>query len=457
MLGTRQGRIQRPRLSQRRNPWIGLNELVRKVEHHYHQLLRETNLRGRRKIKGPGVRVDSRQRAAINQWMQGVKSKTPWEVNCMVYAAASILRPQKSHKSEVQAQGRKENCLRFRWLKAWLNVEITRQKQNAKATSRQRWIRRQLRREFHTLDLKCLVSNHEQTLGKLRVWKTQEKRKRVQCEFVEVNNLWVAQRKFLLDRPHLPRDEPEKGCLEEFWAGILEVNGQVNESDTDVKGWKEEVEASLGDLQPEEKLCLDEAWFRKILKKLKSWSAPRPDGIVNSWWKVFPEAEHALRSVTEEMLNAAIPFPDWLVTGRTVLIPKKGEAKDPGNYRSIACLNTQYKFAMAVLADSLAAQVEANGVLPEEHRALRKRGQRLHGLSGSWQSGNHWCPLQGTQDSECGLDRFWESLRQSPPWMAYLGAGHDPCTGMGESHSRSPSFNVEDSNGGEECATDCKN
>ena len=98
-----------------------------------------------------------------------------------------------------------------------------------------------------------------------------------------VNNLWAAQRKFLFDRPHLPRDVPEKACLEEFWTGILEVNGQVNESDPDVKGWKEEVEASLGDLQPEEKLCLDEAQFRKILKKAKSWSAPGPDGIVNFW------------------------------------------------------------------------------------------------------------------------------------------------------------------------------
>ena len=89
-------------------------------------------------------------------------------------------------------------------------------------------------------------------------------------------------------------------------AGILKVNGQVNESDPDVKGWKEEVEASLGDLQPEEKLCLDEARFRKILKKAKSWSAPGPDGTVNFWWKVFPEVEHALRLVTEEMLHAAI-------------------------------------------------------------------------------------------------------------------------------------------------------
>ena len=255
---------------------------------------------------------------------------------------------------------------------AWLDVEITRQKQNAKATPRQRWIRRQLRSEFHTLALKRLLSNREETLGKLRVWKTQEKCKREQREFIEVNNLWAAQRKFLFDRSHLPQEVPEKELIEQFWAGILEMNGQVNERDPDIQSWKNEVEALLGDLEPEKRLCLDEARFRKILKKAKSRSAPGPDDIVNFWWKVFPEAGHALRLMTEEMLNAAIPFPDWLVTGRTILIPKKGEAKDPGNYRPIACLNTQYKFATAVLADSLAAHVEANDLLPQEQRALRK-------------------------------------------------------------------------------------
>ena len=69
---------------------LGLEELVRKVNQHYRRLLRDTNLRGRRSIKWPGVCVDGRQHAVINQWMQGVKPKTSWEVNCMVYAAASI-------------------------------------------------------------------------------------------------------------------------------------------------------------------------------------------------------------------------------------------------------------------------------------------------------------------------------------------------------------------------------
>ena len=52
----------------------------------------------------------------------------------------------------------------------------------------------------HTLALKCPLSICEETLGKLRVWIAQEKCKRDQREFVKVDNLWAAQRKFLFDQ-----------------------------------------------------------------------------------------------------------------------------------------------------------------------------------------------------------------------------------------------------------------
>ena len=99
-------------------------------------------------------------------------------------------------------------------------------------------------------------------------------------------------------------------------------------------------------------------WNQRIdfaLMKLNSQNPNKSQILVSPWarWhcqrlmeSVF-EAGHALRLVTEDLLNTAIPFPNWLVTGRYT----KGRGKDPGNYRPITCLNTQYNFATVVLAD----------------------------------------------------------------------------------------------------------
>ena len=114
-VGTHQGRNQCPRVSQRRNPWIPTPIWMRKVEHHYHQLLTETNLRGKRSTKWPGVHVDSRQHAAINQWMRGVKPpKHPGKLTarCMLQLQScdprnlpSLRRRHKGKKRSACASG----------------------------------------------------------------------------------------------------------------------------------------------------------------------------------------------------------------------------------------------------------------------------------------------------------------------------------------------------------------
>ena len=40
------------------------------------------------------------------------------------------------------------------------------------------------------------------------------------------------------------------------------MNGQVNERDPDIQSWRNEVEALLGNLEPEGKLQRDDAQFR---------------------------------------------------------------------------------------------------------------------------------------------------------------------------------------------------
>ena len=70
----------------------------------------------------------------------------------------------------------------------------------------------------------------------------------------------------------------------------------------------------------------------------------------------------------EVVLNIVIPIPDRLVMSRPIVISTNGEVKYSSNCKSIACLNIQYNFAMAALADNLAVHVEVNSAFPGNPR-----------------------------------------------------------------------------------------
>ena len=81
----------------------------------------------------------------------------------------------------------------------------------------------------------------------------------------------------------------------------------------------------------------------------------------------------------EVVLNIVIPIPDRLVMNRPIVISTNGEEKYSSNYRPIACLNIQYNFATAVLADSLAVHVEVNSAFPGNPRNGSSCGKRSSG------------------------------------------------------------------------------
>ena len=125
-------------------------------------------------------------------WQEGPRSA--WDLNCLVYSVAMVVKGKTTTESQPCNQGRKSDNqksskrqgghitdrkakgLRFRRLLAWLDVEIARQQSNNPMTKRQKVLQRKLRREFHSLNLNVLIRAREQTLGKLRVWTLQEPR-----------------------------------------------------------------------------------------------------------------------------------------------------------------------------------------------------------------------------------------------------------------------------------------
>ena len=99
---------------------------------------------------------------------------------------------------------------------------------------------------------------------------------------------------------------------------------------------------------------------------------PGPDGIHGFWWKVLPGARSLLKDLIGKVINETMPVPQWLVTGRTVLIPKCKPAGRPDQYRPIACLNTSYKIFTATVERILRRHVVNNNILLQEQCALKK-------------------------------------------------------------------------------------
>ncbi len=76
----------------------------------------------------------------------------------------------------------------------------------------------------------------------------------------------------------------------------------------------------------------DEAWDR-ALAKMAGWKAPGPDGIEAYRWKTFRGLGRELKKMLWAMNDGEMEIPQWLVTGRTVMVPK-GECKgEPHQFR----------------------------------------------------------------------------------------------------------------------------
>ena len=60
--------------------------------------------------------------------------------------------------------------------------------------------------------------------------------------------------------------------------------------------------------------------------------------------------------------------PQWLTTGRTILVAKKKETQDPSNYRPITYLPFIYKIHTSVITSQMNHRIKANNIIPPEQK-----------------------------------------------------------------------------------------
>ena len=277
-----------------------------------------------------------------------------------------------SEEKRKVGRSKEETIRSLRRTIGWLNAEATRLKQGRgrKSLTKKRCI---LLKKLHRLfgrevfTLKRLRSLRENQTALLRVKTLQKQRStRKEAEIVANKMIRVNGPKSINGKApkKLPTAEELQG-ISRFWKGVWEEKGTYDLSHTDIVAWKRRLRKQSEPTPEDETLSREVAW-EGALSKLRNWTAPGPDGIPGYWLKRFSKMMKPLEEMFSNILDQVCETPDWLVRGRTVLIPKEGSTGKPDQYRLITCLNTMYKLLTGMMTAILMKHVVDKNLLPEE-------------------------------------------------------------------------------------------
>mgnify|MGYP001794065188 FL=1 len=171
------------------------------------------------------------------------------------------------------------------------------------------------------------------------------------------------------DRNETPAPEPEAAI--EFWSGIW---GREHEHNRQA-GWIKETKMEMRSVNQQEDMEISAVSLKKVLGKLAPWKAAGPDGVQGYWVKNFSSLHDRLVTQLSDVVRQGKP-PEWMTTGRTVLIPKdprKGNI--PSNYRPITCLPIMYKALTAMISESIYRHLEEENLIPWEQKGCGKRSR----------------------------------------------------------------------------------
>ena len=151
--------------------------------------------------------------------------------------------------------------------------------------------------------------------------------------------------------------------VESFWKPILGTAASYNQQATWVNDYEETI-----NIQPYnfENITIDE--IKESTNKFSNWKSPGVDNLQNFWWNKFEKTHPKLRDIYNDIVDNPDIFPEWFVTGRTTLVPKKAQTETPSNYRPITCLPTTYKILSSIMTKRMNYHLQTYELIPEEQK-----------------------------------------------------------------------------------------
>ena len=132
------------------------------------------------------------------------------------------------------------------------------------------------------------------------------------------------------------------------------------------------VERQLRGTVKQENITISTDKLKKQLQRVKSWKAPGPDELLGCWIKTFISC-HNRMAAQLQLCFEMNEIPNWLTTGKTVLITKDREkGNDVTNFRPKTCVRLMWKIFTRLLSKERFDHQENERLLPEEQKVPKK-------------------------------------------------------------------------------------
>ena len=146
------------------------------------------------------------------------------------------------------------------------------------------------------------------------------------------NNNFVNKQSKLFDEPRGDRitimDPPTKEDIEKFWKPLYENKKEYNKD----APWLQEYKTSVNNIT---EVTYSETTTNEIesaTSEFSNWESPGLDKLHNFWWNKLKTLHPKVAVAFDKLIVQPETCSDWLTTGQTTLIAKKGPTRNPSNY-----------------------------------------------------------------------------------------------------------------------------
>ena len=297
------------------------------------------------------------------------------EVNCCVYATASVISESLIYKPKFKKKGKSKHLV---WKEKFENgikhlrgeLSLLTEIRIGNTVNQKKKVR--IFKKYNIKSSDDVIHNIEILKQKLQAKAQRFRRFTKRSNFFRQNKIFredakkfyreLGKNKIEVNNP------PTTEEVETFWSNIWENEKEHNRNASWIK--QQENQLDEIEIQPWSPISIAEA--KASIARSSNWKAPGIDKISNFWIKYLHSTHEDLTSAFNDIVLHPEKCPIWLTQGNTFLLPKTEDTQNPKNYRPITCLPTMFKILTSILTDRTYSFLDKNNLLPSEQKGCKK-------------------------------------------------------------------------------------